>query len=132
MSKLNRQYSDSELLLKLRLGDKAAFEQFYDRKFFSVFYYASRFQRDAQAAEDASTESFLKLWERLSDFNRLDKMSAFLLVTVRNTCLTQLRSFNREISRHSEMYKLLESNDSNALEQQELTAELYRHIHAEI
>jgi len=119
-------------MLQLKRGSRTAFEQFYNQQYFSVFYFACRFLPDSQAAEDVTTDSFLKLWQRLNDFESMGAMHAFLQITVKNACLNLLRSRQRESARYLELYNLLEQNDPQAFDQQQLTAQLYQHIYEEI
>lgn len=55
---------------------------------------------NSQSAEDIVTESFLKLWERRSQFDSFDHIRKFLYVSAKNACLNYLRSRQREKSRH--------------------------------
>jgi RNA polymerase sigma-19 factor, ECF subfamily len=49
-----------------------------------------RFIDDKQIAEDIVTETFLKLWERQSNFNSPQSAKSFLYISTRNACFNYL------------------------------------------
>ncbi|MET7000367.1 RNA polymerase sigma factor [Chitinophaga defluvii] len=120
------------LLKKLRKGDKAAFEIFYHQEYITVLYTAQRFVADIQAAEDLTTEVFLKLWERLSNFDSLPAMRSFLFVSIKNACLNYLRSEKRASAQYQELSYLLEQDSSEGIANQQLMAAIYRYLYEEI
>jgi RNA polymerase sigma-70 factor (family 1) len=56
-------YSDSELLVFLRDGDKMAFAEFYNRYHKPVYRYLISLVKVPEIAEDLVHEIFLKLWD---------------------------------------------------------------------
>jgi RNA polymerase sigma-70 factor (family 1) len=56
-------YTDSELLVFLREGDKMAFAEFYNRYHKSVYRYLISLVKVPEIAEDLVHEIFLKLWD---------------------------------------------------------------------
>ena len=56
-------YSDSELLVFLRDGDKLAFAEFYNRYHKPVYRYLISLVKVPEIAEDLVHEIFLKLWD---------------------------------------------------------------------
>lgn len=56
-------YSDSELLVFLRAGDKKAFEEFYNRYHKPVYRYLVSLVKITEIAEDLVHEIFVKLWD---------------------------------------------------------------------
>jgi len=125
-------YSEALWLRRLHTGDKSAFEALYRDQYIAVFYTAKRFVPDIQAAEDLATETFLKLWERLGDFNSMAAIRSFLFVTVKNACLNHLRAEERMNTRHLRLIQLLEQEDDQSLANQQLMADIYAHVYAEV
>ena len=56
-------YSDSELLVFLRTGDKKAFEEIYNRYHKPVYRYLVSLVKIPEIAEDLVHEIFVKLWD---------------------------------------------------------------------
>ncbi len=53
-----------ELLRRIGQGDRASFEQFYDRFSRVLFSIAYRLLRNEQAAEDVLQEVFVQIWKK--------------------------------------------------------------------
>jgi RNA polymerase sigma-70 factor (ECF subfamily) len=58
--------------------------------------FAERLVKDRLAAEDVVGESFIKLWDKRSDFETLQNTKAFLYITTRNSCLNLLKREKRD------------------------------------
>lgn len=86
--------AEDELIQRSRQGDIASFNQLvviYQR---SVFNLALRMLSDAQAAEDATQETFLSAWRHITGF-RGGNFKAWLLSIVANCCRDELRRLKR-------------------------------------
>jgi RNA polymerase sigma-70 factor (family 1) len=125
-------YSEALWVRQLHNGERPAFDALYRDQYIRVFYTAKRFVPDTQAAEDLATETFLKLWERLADFDNLAAMRSFLYLTVRNACINHLRTEGRMTARHQQLIRLLEQGDRESADNRQLMADLYTHIYEEI
>ena len=121
-----------ELIHQLTKGDNAAFETIYNHYFNSVFYFAMRFVTNAQEAEDITTETFLKCWQKRTDFENIHKLQSFLYTTTRNACINALRSEKRQSEREKQLSYLLSREDEEGIKQQQLTAQIYQYIYEEI
>lgn len=104
----------------------------YDLYFFTIFYFARRFVPDQHAAEDITTEAFLKLWPRLTNFNSLAAMQSYLHVTARNACLNYLRNVKRKSTQQEQLQYLLQQGSADSFAEQQLQAEVYKQIYEEI
>lgn len=104
----------------------------YDQQYFDTFYFAHHYIADTQAAEDICTEVFLKLWDRLADFDHLSAIQKFVQVSVKNACLNYLRSQKRASARHQQIYSLGEQDHLSDAQPHQVTARLYQHIYEEI
>jgi RNA polymerase sigma-70 factor (ECF subfamily) len=72
-------------------GDHAAFAQLMERYAGAVFNLAYRMLGDAQEAEDASQEIFLRAYTNLPRFDQARKFSTWLLSIGSNYCIDRLR-----------------------------------------
>lgn len=73
------------------LGDQFAFQQLMHRYAGAVYNVAYRMLGNAQEAEDASQEIFLRAYTRLDSFDRERRFSTWLLSIASNYCIDRLR-----------------------------------------
>lgn len=72
-------------------GDQVAFGRLMERYSGAVFGLSYRMLNNAQDAEDAVQEIFLRAYSRLSTFDRTRKFSTWLLSIASNYCIDRLR-----------------------------------------
>jgi RNA polymerase sigma-70 factor (ECF subfamily) len=72
-------------------GDRAAFGQLMHRYAGAVYNLAYRMLGNAEDAEDASQEIFLRAYTRLTSFDRQRRFSTWLLSIGSNYCIDRLR-----------------------------------------
>src|SRR5919197_2220064 len=72
-------------------GDRSAFGRLMHRYAGAVYNLAYRMLGDAQDAEDASQEIFLRAYTRLASFDRERRFSTWLLSIGSNYCIDRLR-----------------------------------------
>lgn len=72
-------------------GDRAAFGQLMHRYAGAVYNLAYRMLGNAEDAEDASQEIFLRAYTRLASFDRARRFSTWLLSIGSNYCIDRLR-----------------------------------------
>lgn len=88
--------SDADLILRVRAGDSAAYEQLFRRHRDVAIRYARRLA-DAERAEDLCAEAFTKILDLLQRGKGPDvAFRAYLLTTVRTSHLNTIRSGSRE------------------------------------
>ena len=68
------------------------FESEFRRLYVPLGMYALRMLGDVDTAEDMVQDSFMKVWQSVERGERIDAFSAFMYRTVRNTCLSYLRT----------------------------------------
>ncbi|HEY3310685.1 MAG TPA: sigma-70 family RNA polymerase sigma factor [Anaerolineales bacterium] len=84
--------NDSELLGKVARGDEAAFISLYDRHAGHVYALTLRILRDPMLAEEATQDTFLKLWSRARQFMvERGTVLVWVLTIARRTALDRLR-----------------------------------------
>ena len=91
--------TDVELLLQVGDGDLEAFFQIYDRHAGRVLALCRRILGEAMAAEDATQETFLRMWTRARQFNpALGKPTTWILTIARRISIDRLRWEARRLS----------------------------------
>jgi len=96
---------ENRLIAKIALGDESAFLELYDRYATRVHGLSLRILNDSMLAEEATQDTFLKLWSRARDY--LAERGPFLpwlLTIARRVALDRLRLESRRPS-------LSDSND---------------------
>jgi RNA polymerase sigma-70 factor (family 1) len=112
-------------------GDQPAFAALYDRFQPAIFYFVKRFIPDIQQAEDITAETFVKLWNKRTDFDNERSIASFLHVTAKNASIDWLRATKREMNNKAELIHLLSQDKVEDLHE-DIRAELMRLIQAEI
>ena len=88
----NRQEQDSELILRIKSGDKLAFSDFFDRFSRPVHSVAFRILNDRSEAEDVVQDTFLTVWEKAGSFDEARGFALdWVLTLTRNRAIERLR-----------------------------------------
>ncbi len=82
---------DSSAIARLRDGDFAAFEQLFQLYYKPLLYFACRFVRDHQAAQDIVQEVFLQVWCKRQNLEPNLNIKTYLFTAVKNRSLKHLR-----------------------------------------
>jgi RNA polymerase sigma-70 factor (ECF subfamily) len=83
---------DNQLIARLAKGDESAFLTLYDRHAGHVFALTLRILGDAMLAEEATQDTFLKLWSRARMYaEERGTLLVWLLTIARRTALDRLR-----------------------------------------
>ncbi len=99
---------DEQLATRLSQGDRSAFLTLYDRYAGRVYGLTLRILRDAMSAEEATQDTFLKLWRKAASYNPAQgAFRTWLLTIARHTALDQIRRESRR--------PILETPDDPAL-----------------
>ncbi|MCU7549718.1 sigma-70 family RNA polymerase sigma factor [Chitinophagaceae bacterium LB-8] len=124
--------TENDVMLRFADGDRKAFETIYHQYYLSVFRFAKRLVIDRAAAEDITTETFLKLWKKRSDFADPQKLKSFLFITAKNACLNHLRSEKRQGQNQLELENALADQTETNFLQHEITECVYQFLYEEI
>lgn len=106
------------LVLRLRAGDRAAFETLFRAVHGPLVRYARTF--DADEAEDAVQDALLKLWRRRETLDPERSVKALLYASVRN----QLLNRSRDLARRDELHGTMTAPSDTALPDDDLDAAL--------
>lgn len=77
-------YSDSDLSILLKSGDKEAFTEIYDRYWMTLYLHGRKMLRDDEEAKDIIQELFTQLWNRSSELELTVSLSSYLYKATRN------------------------------------------------
>jgi len=130
MTNYNAQ-SDAELLNLLRLGDRAAYTEIYDRYIFALLNHAYNKTRSREEAKDIVQEVFVTLWARRESLS-IDYLAGYLFRSVRNIFLNQVAHQAIQDKFILSMEKFAASNDiaDHLIREKQLMAIIEREIAA--
>ncbi len=83
--------SDQELMRVVQAGDYSPASEIYDRYSARIYNFAFRFLKNAEAAEDATQEVFVKMLKHANQFQGDAKLSTWLFSITANWCRDYLR-----------------------------------------
>ncbi|HET8798159.1 MAG TPA: RNA polymerase sigma factor [Thermoanaerobaculia bacterium] len=83
--------SDQELMRIVQAGDYSPASEIYDRYSGRIYNFAFRFLKNAEAAEDATQEVFVKMLKHANQFQGDAKLSTWLFSITANWCRDHLR-----------------------------------------
>lgn len=86
-----KELSDNELMQIVQSGDTAPAAELFDRYSGRVYNFAYRFLRNAEAAEDATQDVFMKMIRYAKQFNSQARFGTWLLAICGNHCRDMLR-----------------------------------------
>jgi RNA polymerase sigma-70 factor (ECF subfamily) len=114
--------SDQELMRIVQAGDSSPASEIYDRYSGRIYNFAFRFLKNAEAAEDATQEVFVKMIRHASQFQGDAKLSTWLFSITANWCRDYLRKADNRVKESDDVLVTLpapsESPERN-LEQRE-------------
>lgn len=91
MARLAPRIDESLLIDRARDGDEPAFRELVERYQGAIFNLAYRMLGDAEEAEDAAQEIFLRVYRQLARYDDSRKFSTWILAIATNFCIDQLR-----------------------------------------
>lgn len=108
--------------------DRNTFNALYQRYQPGLFFSAYALLQNQQEAEDAVTESFIKLWKSKDQFEHTGAAVNWLRITTRNACLDLLK--HRKVVQHS-LHELSDFKEDD-WQHEDLLGELLQEIYASI
>lgn len=98
------QKTNEQLVVELAQGDRSAFTTIYNQLFYKIFHFALALVERAEA-EDICADLFTRLWERRAEFDNVNNIESFLMVSVRHACLNYLRGAKRHFEIERDLQK---------------------------
>jgi len=121
-----------DTIIEFQKGDPQAFSHYFNTHYRPLCYFATQLTGSHPDAEDIVKDTFVKLWQKHTDFATSQNIKAFLYITTRNACLNFLRHMQvREASKKELMY-LEEEKGQQLVINQMIRTELMQEIYAEI
>jgi len=126
--------SDQELMRLVQAGDFSPASEIYDRYSGRIYNFALRFLKNAEAAEDATQEVFVKMMRHANQFQGDAKLSTWLFSITANWCRDYLRKADNKIKESEDVLVTLpapsELSPDRTLEQRENEAMIKRALQA--
>jgi len=94
--------SDQQLMKIVQSGDHSPVAEIYDRYSGRIYGFAFRFMRNAEAAEDAMHDAFMKMLSRAHQYNGEAKFSTWLYTISANVCRDLLRKAENRVTKESD------------------------------
>ncbi|GAB3252015.1 RNA polymerase sigma-70 factor [Larkinella harenae] len=91
------QDAEKEIARRLKTGDEAAFEEIFYRYYKHLYAIGIKFLKNADLAEDAVQEIFLKLWDHREMLNEAYAIKNFLSISMKNHVLNVIRDHHQDI-----------------------------------
>lgn len=99
-------------LTELKKGNSTALSYFFDLHYQALCYFAETIVKDQQEAEDIVATSFLKVWNKHTDFATPQNVKAFLYISTKNACLDHLKQLKRQsVSQKAYFEQLVQEED---------------------
>lgn len=115
--------SDQELMRIVQAGDYSPASEIYDRYSGRIYNFAFRFLKNAEAAEDATQEVFVKMLKHANQFHGDAKLSTWLFSITANWCRDYLRKADNKSKESDDVLVTLpapsEYSPDRTLEQRE-------------
>jgi len=121
-----------DLIIEFQKGDPHAFTYFFQLHYRPLCYFASQLVGSQPDAEDIVKDTYVKLWQKHTDFATPQNIKAFLYITTRNACLNFLRHLQVKESSRKELLYLEEEKGQELVINQMIRAELMQEIYTEI
>jgi RNA polymerase sigma-70 factor (ECF subfamily) len=88
---------DSELIIKSQKGDLTSFSYLVKRYQNDIVNFAGSFSKDGDLAEDASQETFIKLYKNIHKIDSNKPLKPWLYTVAKNYCLDTFRKKKRNV-----------------------------------
>jgi RNA polymerase sigma-70 factor (ECF subfamily) len=100
---------ESELAVRVRAGDAAAFEALFHRHYRRLHAFIDGYVGSAEVAEDLAVDVFTRIWERRAEWEVRGSVRAYLYGAARNEALAHLRRRRMMERAHAEAARDLHS-----------------------
>ncbi|MBQ7186443.1 MAG: sigma-70 family RNA polymerase sigma factor [Ruminococcus sp.] len=114
----------NKLVVRAQNGDRLAFEELYNEFRDRVFFFAKRTTGNADAAEDITSETFVKALESIGTLREGESFVGWLYTIAYNLCMAQLRD-NSHIERFGSDEAQTDAVESAALREPVMLPEDY-------
>jgi RNA polymerase sigma-70 factor (family 1) len=92
--------SDSDIIRRIRQGDKREFETLFRSSYNSLVRYAQTILKDYDTSEEVVQELFFRLWQDKENLNIESSLKGYLFRSVHNRCLHYIEH-QKVVDRHA-------------------------------
>lgn len=111
-------FTDKELILKVRTGDLSAFEVLYQRYSIQMYRQAFAIFQDEDEAKDVTQELFMNFWNRIKDIQLdSDSIFAYLFTANKNIVFKKLEKAKLKEKHQDHLYQSFQELDYATLDQ---------------
>ena len=89
---------DVECMLKVKKGDRVAFEILMRKYYPRILNFVYRFLGNRQLSEDLTQDVFLKVYKSARRYRPRSKFQTWLYTIAKNSCLNELRRNRRQMA----------------------------------
>lgn len=105
MSKI-RNLAEADLIREFGAGNTEALSQMMRKYRNSLTHFAQSYCKNEMLTEEFVADIFLKVWDRRTSFDSLEKIKAFLFISIKNACLDYLKSPEHKRSSNVDPHEL--------------------------
>jgi RNA polymerase sigma-70 factor (ECF subfamily) len=118
---------ESYLLIELKSGNKEAFSLLFRKYYMDMVLFGGNYLHDRERCEDIVQNVFFKLWSDKEKLEITTSLKSFLMKSVKNGCLDELR--HRQVIREYESYsEIFGDMDDLQTEKYILYSDLHDHL----
>lgn len=114
----------AELWVRFKAGDEQAFDLLTEKRYRTLFNYATRFSRDREFIKDCIQDLFLELWNRRQSIVSTPYVTIYLIKSLRNNLLRKQKQQRQWEYTHDEWDG--EWSDGWTIEEEWITSEFTR------
>ena len=128
-SNVEKSISEPELIIKIREGDADAFKNLFDTYCQALIYFAWRYVKNTQIAENIVQDVFLKIWLNRTKLNPALKIKSYLYKAVKNQVMQHLRKAKLENQKGSiQAFDSSTKSPEDILDEKEIALSVQRTI----
>lgn len=120
---------NSELVERIRKGDKQAFERFFYKYYAKLCVFSNTYVKSIDTSRDVVQDVYIKIWDNKENFEINQSLKAYLYQAVRNQSLNYLGKNSQKIRLHESLseQRQLEAEDAgHELNTEELTEKIWK------
>jgi RNA polymerase sigma-70 factor (family 1) len=99
---------DTEIIRRIRQGDKGQFESLFRSSYASLVRYAKRIIKDHDTAEEIVQDFFVRFWQEKEKITIESSLNGYLFRAIHNRCLHWI-DHNKVVEKHKQEMSLKES-----------------------
>lgn len=103
--------NEYDLIIKFKKRDEKAFRYVFNMHYKALVYFTYKIVNDQQEAEDITTDSFLKLFDRCANFSSASTIRNFLYITCRNAAFDLLSKKKTEAKTKDALMAILDKEE---------------------